>query len=955
MIYSFSQQPVASNNSNWRRNAIVPTTRALVLLATCLSMMGSFAQELHWDIAPGTAGLGDGNLTGGSGHWNLIDGNWTTDNGANNVIWNQGSSGVAVFGGAAGTVTLDTAITIGGLRFDADGYSISGNSLLLDGPTVVTVGDGFDASIASVIEGTSGLTKSGQGRLYLRGQNSYQGPTSVNEGQIHLSNSGKLDAASSVTVAAGATLEGAGEVAGVVSCAGTLAPNSPTATLTCGSVDLTNGSLAIEVGGDSASRIESSGVINLSQTVLNVAEIAPATQLSFVIAEGSSITGNFVSTNLPDNYSLELSPTQVILHFTITNYEAWAGFHDLDTSYLSPYQNSDQDPMSNLLEYVLGGDPAGEGSGDSSVLPSITMDESSVFFKFDRFAASKSDTIQSVSISDDLIEWEEFTRIGNASEGAVNISSNGDTESVQVAIPRSAATQGKLFARLEVIDDFSIIAEEPGRTEVLRHWAPVVYQNVKEGNEFGRTLYGARDVFVAMNFDGDWDVANNWHNSRYQVYEQGLLSDRLTSPLQGKAYTSMVESEDFYFLTYGFYHSGQDAFLSAARHQNDWEVVILVVRKDATRFGELEGMMTQFHSDQNTYLPSQIQFVDQRPVVYIQPNGILNGHGIEAYSNQNPGSRGVVYNPGLFSENVITASLGSSGNWSTAPTYNYSLIPISEMWGLIGKNGLNDPYASWTGYNYARPANYPNYSHEDKGGNPPWNRDFFVDPFVFFSDRYPALQQEFASDSYLFNPYLNANSSQVGPHNPSSLLPGSTWQTSQLGGTNGLAWHHRKEATLFHLNGAGTGDRLTFSQVTTVGEFRIQGRLHSVQDLPGSRSGLMLRSSLAGTSRMAYLFVTPDQQVNLQYRDTDGGGLSSIISGPVPSTDQPVWIRLERRGSEIVASYSYREFGGSFTVLAAVPISLESDVLTGMASESSTTSYYTASSMTDLEIELAQP
>ena len=139
--------------------------------------------------------------------------------------------------------------------------------------------------------------------------------------------------------------------------------------------------------------------------------------------------------------------------------------------------------------------------------------------------------------------------------------------------------------------------------------------------------------------------------------------------------------------------------------------------------------------------------------------------------------------------------------------------------------------------------------------------------------------------------------------------------------------------------------------MSTSGDFLIQGRLHSIQDIASSQAGLMIRNSSSDTAAMIQLLAYPNQQVSFQYRSLDGGTLSAAVNGPVPTSDQAVWLRLERKGGLINASYSYQEFGGTFTVLASVPISMNNQVLAGMAAKSANTSYFSASTMTDLKLQ----
>ncbi len=514
------------------------------------------------------------------------------------------------------------------------------------------------------------------------------------------------------------------------------------------------------------------------------------------VSESSGSVTKSTPTSFSGGYLLENTDSKVILNLlaNATDYVTWASVSGLGENNRDPYQDPDHDGVINLMEYILGGLPIGSGAADTSILPTQSLQANDLVFSYERSVASKSDTTQLVQTSTDLTTWTDFATIGPVSADPVTIVEKGtETDSVSVLIPHSSQNDGKLFARLAADPNFPYLGSPPGMMELLQHWAPVVYQDVRTDTDSflftSRQLYGARDCIVPINFDGEWDVANNWHNSRYQPSEQGTLSDRLTPSLQAKVYTAVVESGLFYFLNYGFYHNGQDSVFPPARHQNDWEQVVIVIRKDETKFGGFETMMTQFHKDQNINEPPNITFLEQRPVIYIESNGGTKGHGIQAYTNQNPGNRGIVYQPASASQNVTSVVISTSGDWATAPAYGYKLIPIGEMWGLMNKTGLYDPYSGWVNFNYARAENYPSYEQAPQGGNPPWNRDFFMNPLVFFAQKSPALQPELATDTYVFNPYLNSSSSQAGPTNPNGVLPATSWLQSELGGSTGLAWN----------------------------------------------------------------------------------------------------------------------------------------------------------------------
>ena len=132
-----------------------------------------------------------GTVVGGDGTWKLGPTNWSDAAGATSGAW---AGGGAIFMGAPGTVTIDNsggAVTASGLQFAVDGYSIGGDVLTLTGaaPTI-RVGDGTSAggndtaTIASVIAGSGGLTKTDLGALVLSGVNTYTGGTTIAGGRL---------------------------------------------------------------------------------------------------------------------------------------------------------------------------------------------------------------------------------------------------------------------------------------------------------------------------------------------------------------------------------------------------------------------------------------------------------------------------------------------------------------------------------------------------------------------------------------------------------------------------------------------------------------------------------------------------------------------------------------------------------------------------------------------------
>jgi autotransporter-associated beta strand protein len=151
-----------------------------------------------------------------SGALNIHDG--TVQVGALSGLGNATSIGI----GKSGTENVST------LRYTGNTATISQNIALESSNNVSGVIDvatsGQTLTVSGQISGSSGLNKTGIGRLNLSANSSYTGPTTVSAGSLQLSG-GSI--ASSVSVSSGASLSGYGSV-GTLGGAGSIDPgNSP--------------------------------------------------------------------------------------------------------------------------------------------------------------------------------------------------------------------------------------------------------------------------------------------------------------------------------------------------------------------------------------------------------------------------------------------------------------------------------------------------------------------------------------------------------------------------------------------------------------------------------------------------------------------------------------------------------------------------------------------------------
>ena len=137
--------------------------------------------------------------------------------------------------------------------------------------------------------------------------------------------------------------------------------------------------------------------------------------------------------------------------------------------------------------------------------------------------------------------------------------------------------------------------------EIARRWAPTLCQ----------AATGHHDFITRFDFDGDWIGHNNWEH-----YE-GCISN-----LYAYVYYSIVESNNYYFLTYSFFHPkdvGNPLFGDAHSHENDFEGCRMVIKKDGTPYGSLYFLETIAHKCKYVYDPSEIGRDSQgRPIIYIK-------------------------------------------------------------------------------------------------------------------------------------------------------------------------------------------------------------------------------------------------------------------------------------------------------------------------------------------------
>ncbi|HEY9269714.1 autotransporter-associated beta strand repeat-containing protein, partial [Achromobacter sp.] len=174
-----------------------------LLGAKQINLINAGVAELNFWNANGLASPAQ--LGGGSGTWSRTSANWTDSVGSITSA-RQPANAFAIFGGAPGTVTVDTipgAVGTTGVQFISDGYRLKGDALSLVAPSPgalseLRVGNGSlpSASWTATIDNSligNGFNKTGQGTLVLGGVNLHA-QTRISAGVLSVSSDTSLGA-----------------------------------------------------------------------------------------------------------------------------------------------------------------------------------------------------------------------------------------------------------------------------------------------------------------------------------------------------------------------------------------------------------------------------------------------------------------------------------------------------------------------------------------------------------------------------------------------------------------------------------------------------------------------------------------------------------------------------------------------------------------------------------------
>ena len=400
------------------------------------------------------------------------------------IIQNDGA-GALTFSGTTFNTQTNTASGAGANRTltlqGSNGGAISGiiRNNLLSGTATGT------ANVA--------LTKAGTGPWILSGANTYTGATTVSGGTLLVNNTtGSGTGTGNVNVNAG-TLGGDGFVTGVVTIGNNaggadaiLAPGNSIGSIDTGNLTFnSDGSYACELDGTlvtcDQTNVTGTVTINPSATLTVSLPGSPVDGQKYFIVTNNmadpvtgtfaglpqdAVVGNYGGTPLKISYTGDFGTSAItggndIVLYAVppSPYSTWTAgpFTNPFTSTL-PGVDFDNDGLSNLLEFVLGGDPAISQAG---IAPTTSVSGGNLVLTFKRSDASElapAVTVK-VELSADLTfstPADDIT-VGPATEpgpiapsgASYTVSNSGGFDTITVTIPQGAAP--RKFARVKAI------------------------------------------------------------------------------------------------------------------------------------------------------------------------------------------------------------------------------------------------------------------------------------------------------------------------------------------------------------------------------------------------------------------------------------------------------------------------------------------------------------------------
>jgi endonuclease/exonuclease/phosphatase family metal-dependent hydrolase len=163
------------------------------------------------------------------------------------------------------------------------------------------------------------------------------------------------------------------------------------------------------------------------------------------------------------------------------------------------------------------------------------------------------------------------------------------------------------------------------------------------------------------------------------------------------------------------------------------------------------------------------------------------------------------------------------------------------------------------------------------------------------------------------------------------------WSTRDIGST-GATGSASTVAAGMVLTGAGldvwgTTDQFRFAYTTLTGDGAIVAQVATLDDVNAwTKAGVMMRETLTGGSKHAFMLVSPGKGLAFQRRPSTGGSSVHTTGG---SGMAPYWVKIARKGSVFTASRSLD--GVTWTTVGTQTMTMTATIYVGVAVSSHVT------------------
>lgn len=357
------------------------------------------------------------------------------------------NSGTLVLGHAIDTLSNNAPVTVaadGELHLAADvsdhiglltvqGGVVSGES----GSQLLPLGIYLESGVISANLGgpLARIIKTTSGQASISGTNTFAQGIEVQAGELTVAPG--AFGTGDLLIAAGALVQGTGQIAGSVRNDGSLILETGVTDSLSISGSYTQGAgatLSLEIAGSGDfNQVLCAGSISLAGalTIVLADGYTPANGATFDILIGTALSGTFASSDLPQGFALTDSADRVTLTYTQPGgYSNWAaGYPGLG----EPGADDDGDGLTNFVEYIFSLNPLGAQADSAAYLPrfaTVTDPSQALRFTYRRPAVVPSDVSYYLELSNDLTNWASAQAGVDYTEEA----SGGDPQTITVTL-----------------------------------------------------------------------------------------------------------------------------------------------------------------------------------------------------------------------------------------------------------------------------------------------------------------------------------------------------------------------------------------------------------------------------------------------------------------------------------------------------------------------------------------